>query len=305
MNQVNFFTFIFILSLISCTKMNQESYNSPKFDWQGHRGCRGLLPENSLPAFIKAIDLGVNTLEMDIAVSKDHKIIVSHEPWMSSKICSDPDFVPVTEEMEKQYKLYDMDASMISIFDCGRRGNPRFPKQQPMDTYKPSLMEVFAECEKHIQNTSGKKVGYNIEVKSKPEWDSIFIPTPDIFSDLLVVELKASNIETSRFTIQSFDTRILQYIHKNYPEFTLALLIEYPYEHLSTLIDNLGFQPPILSPYYKLLTKEKIEEAHTRGMKVVPWTVNDSEEVKRLINWKIDGIITDYPNIEYKQAIKM
>jgi glycerophosphoryl diester phosphodiesterase len=280
--------------------MKQEEYKAPKFDWQGHRGCRGLLPENTLPAFIKAIDLGVNTIEMDVAVSNDNKIIVSHEPWMSSKICTDPDFVPVSEDMEKQYKLFDMNLGMISIFDCGRRGNFRFPQQQSMETHKPSLEEVFTHCEKHILSKGKSKIGYNIEVKSKPEWDSIYTPTPDIFADLLVAEIKASGIEIPRFTIQSFDMRILRHMHKKHPKFTLALLIEHPYEHLSTLIDSLGFQPPILSPYYKLLDKVKINEAHQKGMRVVPWTVNEVEEVKKLIGWKIDGIITDYPNMMYK-----
>lgn len=301
MNSTNFFIFALALLFTSCMNtMKQELYKTPKFDWQGHRGCRGLLPENTLPAFIKAIDLGVNTLEMDVAVSKDNKIIVSHEPWMSSKICTDPDFVPVSEELEKKYKLYGMSAAMISIFDCGRRGNPRFPQQQALETHKPSLLEVFAHCEDHILSKGKNMIAYNIEVKSKPEWDSIYTPTPDVFADLLVAEIKNSGIEISRFTIQSFDMRILRHMHKNHPQFTLALLIEHPYEHLSSLIDSLGFQPPILSPYYQLLNKKKIGEAHKRGMRVVPWTVNEAEDIKKLIDWKIDGIITDYPNMSYE-----
>lgn len=267
------------------------------FDWQGHRGCRGLLPENSIPAFIKAIDLGVSTLEMDVAVSQDHKIIVSHEPWMSGKICITPDFETIDEEMEQQFKIYEMSSDMISIFDCGSLGNPRFPKQEKLSVSKPPLMDVFKTCEQYIQEHKKQKVHYNIEIKSKAEWDSIYTPSPDVFSDLLVGEIKTSGIDMSRFCLQSFDIRILRYLHSNYPEITLAFLIEKPFNDVSDLIDHLGFTPPILSPYYKLLNQQKIENAQKLGMKVIPWTVNDKEEMQQLMDWGVNGIITDYPDI--------
>lgn len=290
---------IFIpIIIFSCNVIDADMNKNSKFDWQGHRGCRGLLPENSIPAFIKAIDLNVATLEMDVAVSKDNKIIVSHEPWMSSDICLTPLGKSISKEEEKSIKIYEIDYSLIAAFDCGSLGNKRFPKQQKLPVSKPSLKDVFLACEKHINKNNLNKVRYNIEIKSKPEWDSIFSPTPDIFSKLLVEELKVSGISMDRFCLQSFDVRVLKYLHANYPEITIAYLIEEPYEDiLSLLEDNLGFTPPIFSPYYKLLSQQKVKTAQQVGMKVIPWTVNTKKEMEELRNWGVDGIITDYPNI--------
>lgn len=294
---MKYLNILLLLIIFSSCNSNTSMNHSSNIDWQGHRGCRGLLPENTIPAFIKAIDLGVNTLELDVAVSKDQKIIVSHEPWMSGGICITPENEPITEEMEQQFKIYEMDYELISTFDCGSIGNSKFPEQKGQVTHKPSLNDMFLACEKHIVDNKLQQVNYNIEIKSKPEWDSIYCPTPDVFSDLLVNEIKASGIDIKRFCLQSFDTRILKYLHKNHPDITLAYLIEYPYDNTEALLDKIAFTPSILSPYYKLLDQQKIETAQQMGMKVIPWTVNTEEEMEQLIDWGIDGIITDYPNI--------
>ncbi len=286
-----------ILVGISCQHNSNPMETPSQFNWQGHRGCRGLLPENTIPAFIKAIDIGVHTLELDIAISKDHKIIVSHEPWMSHNICSSPEMHPITEENEKNFKIYEMEYREIQSFDCGQRGNPRFPQQKPMSVSKPSLEDMFKACEQHINTHKVLQVGYNIEIKSKPEWDSIFTPDPEIFAEQLAQELIASGISMKRFCVQSFDIRPLQYLHQKHPEITLALLVEDDKKEISERIEELGFQPPIYSPYFKLLTKASIKELHERGMKIIPWTVNEKEDMERLIQMGVDGIITDYPNI--------
>lgn len=293
---------IFLITYLFISSCNPTTMEINEFDWQGHRGCRGLLPENTIPAFLKALNLQVNTLEMDVAVSKDHQIIVSHEPWMSGNICLTPDSERINEE--EKYKIYEMDYSLISTFDCGSLGNHRFPKQEKMLTHKPSLVSVFEACEQYISQKNFDLVKYNIEIKSKPEWDNIYTPTPDIFSDLLVNEIKSSNINIERFVLQSFDIRILQYIHQKHPEFILALLIEKPYEDTAELVNQLGFKPQILSPYYKLLNQNNIEIAHQMGMKVIPWTVNETFEMQQLIEWGVDGIITDYPDIPHNQYKK-
>ncbi len=265
-------------------------------DWQGHRGCRGILPENSIPAFIHAIDLGVNTLEMDVCVSKDKKIIITHEPWLSSTICeSKKQDIKINEHNEKDFKIMEMTAVEIKDFDCGSKGNPRFPEQQKKATHKPSLTELFENVEKHLKVNNKNPVLYNIEVKSYKDWYDIFIPKPEEFVDILVNELKSSGIDKKRFVIQSFDLDILRIMNKKYPEYTLALLIESE-KNVEINIRKLGFTPPIYSPYYMLLDQGSIDYCKENKIRVIPWTVNEIKDMERLIELGVDGIITDYPN---------
>ncbi len=277
--------------------MNQGNSNKVRqIDWQGHRGCRGLLPENTIPAFIKAIDLNVNTLEMDVCVSKDKKIIVSHEPWISSAICSPINAnVELNEGNEKDFKLMELTAIEIRDFDCGSKGNPSFPQQEKIKTYKPTLTELFSSCEKYIRANNKQLVKYNIEVKSYKDWYNVFIPEPKEFVDLLMNEIKYSGVNKNRFCIQSFDLDILRIMHQEYPEFTLALLIEES-KDVEMNIKELGFTPNIYSPYFRLLNNESISICKKIGMKIIPWTVNEIEDMNYLIELGVDGIITDYPD---------
>jgi glycerophosphoryl diester phosphodiesterase len=139
------------------------SCNSEKeIDIQGHRGCRGLLPENSLPAFEKAIDLGVNTLELDIAITKDNKVVVSHEPFMNPVICYNLEGKSIPDSLEKYYNLYKMNYEDIKEFDCGSKFHPRYPKQVKLKTYKPLLSEVF-----DLVTSKNSDPKFNIEIKSE------------------------------------------------------------------------------------------------------------------------------------------
>lgn len=123
------------IALISILFMSCNS--ETQIDIQGHRGCRGLFPENSLPAFEKAIDLGVTTLELDLAITKDHKVVVSHEPYMNSVICFDPDGNTIDASMERKYNLYQMTHEEIKQFDCGSKVHSNYPNQKKLKTYKP------------------------------------------------------------------------------------------------------------------------------------------------------------------------
>jgi glycerophosphoryl diester phosphodiesterase len=261
------------------------------FSMQGHRGARGLVPENTLPSFLKALEYGMDTLEMDIAVSADGHIIVTHEPWMSAEICSHPDGRPVLENEATDLRLYEMTLAEIAAYDCGKRGHHRFPEQVPTPAYKPSLSEVFALCEASPHTN----IHYNIEIKSTPEWDNHLTPPPHIFMDLLINEISKLGIPKNRVCLQSFDLRPLRILHEVYPGFTLALLV-WKEAEVDKQIAELGFQPHIYAPDYQLLTPEIIEHCHKRGLRIIPWTVNESEDMRRLIAWGVDGIITDYPN---------
>lgn len=276
-----------ILMVFSCTERKS-------FDLQGHRGARGIMPENTVPAFIYAVDQGVNTLEMDIAVTRDNQLVVSHEPYMSAEICLDTLGSEFSDSLQYQYNIYEMAYDQVKEFDCGLKANPRFPEQQKMPVSKPLLAEVIDMVERYIEEKEIAPVSYNIEIKSRPETDTVFHPAPQEFSDL-VYSFIDKKIDWNRIVIQSFDFRVLQYFHQKYPEVTLALLIENelsPDEN----IDSLGFKPDIYSPYYPLLSRESVQNLQEQGIKVIPWTVNEKEDMKQVINWGVDGLITDYPN---------
>ena len=266
----------------------------PKFDIQGHRGARGLKPENTIPAFITALDSGVTTLEMDVVITKDKEVIVSHEPWMSSAICADPLGKVISEKEEKKHNIYKMTYEQVKSFDCGMRGNLRFPEQEKMQSVKPRLSEVIIAVENHIKNFSRYEVDYNIEIKSEKELDVKFQPPPGEFSDL-VYNLIDQYIPLDRVVIQSFDFRVLKYWHEKYPQMRLAALVE----NLKTIDENLsdlGFTPSIYSPDYTLLSKGEVRHCHDLNMRVIPWTVNDPAEMLALKGMGVDGFITDYPD---------
>lgn len=266
----------------------------PKFDLQGHRGARGLMPENSIPAFILALDSGVTTLELDLAITKDKQIIVSHEPYMSAAICLQPDGSEITPKSQKDFNIYQMTYEEIAQFDCGSKGNEQFPDQAKIKTFKPLLTDVIIAVEKHIKSYSLYEADYNLEIKSSPSGDNEFHPTPEIFSDL-VYNLLDQYLPMQRVVIQSFDFRVLQYWNRKYPEVRLSALIENA-KPVETNLRSLGFKPAVYSPHFKLLSKAKVDYLHARKIRVIPWTVNDISDMKRMLDWVVDGFITDYPD---------
>ncbi|HLT82289.1 MAG TPA: glycerophosphodiester phosphodiesterase [Cyclobacteriaceae bacterium] len=282
-----------VLFLLAFVTAGHAQY-IPRFDVQGHRGARGLKPENSIPAFLTALDYGVTTLELDLAVTSDRRLVVSHEPWMSAAICLTPDGKPISRSREKAYNIYEMTYEEVAAFDCGSRGNKAFPDQQPMPVSKPLLRDVIAAVEDHIRSVSRYEVDYNIEIKSSPDGDGKFHPPPAEFSDL-VYELLDQYLPMRRVVIQSFDFRVLQYWRKKYPDVRLAALVENA-GSVSGNLKRLGFNPSIYSPYYKLVTRDMVRYLHRRGIRVIPWTVNDESDMLSLKALGVDGFITDYPD---------
>jgi glycerophosphoryl diester phosphodiesterase len=279
--------------------MNRSSTPSlPAFDVQGHRGARGLLPESTLPAFLRALELGVTTLEMDAVITRDRQVVISHEPWFSSRICTQPSGRPVALAEEQSFRIYEMTYEEVAQFDCGMRGNPVFPTQKAMKASKPLLADVIDAAEAYVQENGLSPIFYNIETKSRPESDGVFHPEPDEFVQLLYDVLRAKNI-TARATIQSFDRRTLQIARTLDPDLSLALLVdgEPGSTGLSEHIELLGFVPSIYSPNYRLVDAAVIEEAHDKAMRVIPWTVNTLDEMRALKDLGVDGLITDYPDI--------
>lgn len=279
------------IQFLACKASENRPVAIPKdFDWQGHRGCRGLMPENTVPAFLKALEFPeVLTLELDLAVSKDNDLIVSHEPWFNPEICLLPNGDTIRQRDSVKFQIYRMGLHAIRGLDCGSKGNPRFPEQQKMKVYKPTLREVFAAVVPVRPN-----IRWNIEIKSRPEWDGVRHPPVDEFVRLVVAEIRSLGLEKS-VTVQSFDIRALQALHQQAPNLKLAYLIE-NVQGFEPNIARLGFKPDVYSPYYLLVDKALVTKCHQQNIQLVPWTVNDVKSMRRLIRLGVDGIITDYPN---------
>jgi glycerophosphoryl diester phosphodiesterase len=252
------------------------------------------MPENTIPAMIKALDLGVTTLELDLAITKDGEVILSHEPFMNPQICLTSEGKEI-DPKDHSYNLFQMTYREILAFDCGSKVHSGYPQQVKFFAAKPLLKDVFAVAEKYAKDMNLPAPHYNIEIKSSPEGDGIYHPEVAEFSDK-VVELIGEAIGWERVNIQSFDFRVLKYIHATHPEVPLAMLVENAasYEEYLT---QLGFQPQIYSPYFLNLKPEIVKDLHSKGMKIIPWTVNTTDQMQKLLEMGVDGIITDYPNL--------
>jgi glycerophosphoryl diester phosphodiesterase len=264
-------------------------------DKQAHRGGRGLMPENTIPAMLDAIDRNVTTLEMDVYISRDKKVVVSHDSYFHANITTTPEGEFLSKE-ETRRLLYAMDYDSICKYDVGLKQHPDFPQQKKIKAVKPLLSELIKAVEEYASE-KGKAMRYNIEIKSRPADDNTNHPPVEEFVDLAMAVISAGKID-DRTVIQSFDTRALQYLHQRYPAIALSYLIGKNEKRTpAELWEELGFVPHTLSPEYMIVTNEMIRECHAAGVKVLPWTVNELPEINRLHAMHVDGIITDYPNL--------
>jgi len=277
--------------------MNEINFQKPAFDVEGHRGCRGLMPENTIPAMLKAIDLGVTTLEMDVVITKDNKVVVSHEPWFEAEITTKPDGSFVKEGEAMQNNIYQMNYEDVAKYDVGMKPHSRFPQQQKMKAIKPLLNDLIDSVEAYLVKKNLPKVNYNIETKSLPAGDNRFHPVPSEFAELLMAVIKEKKIE-DRVIIQSFDFRSLKYIHEKFPSIKTSMLIEDSDENdFEGQLTKLGYTPEYYSPNQTLVDDKLVKQCHDKGMKILPWTVNDTKQFKKLKKMGVDGIITDYPDL--------
>lgn len=287
-----------------------------EFDLQGHRGARGLAPENTLVAFARALSLGVTTLELDLAVTKDGVVVVSHDPLLN------PD---VTRETDGQWiqkhgpPFQSLTLTEIRRLDVGRLrpGSAyaaQFPEQVPSDgAHIPTLAEVFALANKAGNNS----VRFNIETKLDPRNPDETL-TPEPFVDTVLTVVREAGA-TSRTTLQSFDWRTLRYAQKVAPEVvTVYLTVQQGDDRIQVGrpgaspwlagfdVDDHGGSVPRLvkaaggrvwSPFHRDLKPELLAEAHRLGLAVVPWTVNRPEDMEALIDQGVDGLITDRPDL--------
>ena len=295
------------------------------FDLQGHRGARGLMPENSLPGFATALGIGVTTLELDLAVSGDGEVVVSHNPRVEPALARDANGEWLQQSSPA---IKSMDLATVKSYDVGRL-NPtnkyaqRYPEQQPVDgTSIPTLGEVF-----DLVNKSGNQsVRFNIEVKINPEHPELTLG-PKEFAAAVIDVIRARHLQ-DRVTIQSFDWRVLHEVQLMAPEIATSYLtanqrwlsnlqigIEGSSRWLNGLdIDDFDGSAPraikaaggdIWSSYHKEVDEDAIKLAHELGLQVNVWTVNETGRMRELIAMGVDGIITDYPDRLRQVAIEL
>jgi glycerophosphoryl diester phosphodiesterase len=291
--------FIFILILASCDMNNQTkektvSESMSQFDIEGHRGCRGLMPENTLPAFQRALELGVNTLEMDLIISGDKQVVVSHEPYFRSGISQKPDGTPVTKEEELSLNMYKMNYDSIKMFDVGTLPDSNHLNRENIPAYRPLFSEVVELAMAYCAENKKPLPNFNIEIKRLPQYDGIFHPGGEEFVNLVIEQVEKHGI-SEQVIIQSFDPEALRITKAKAPELRIALLIENEDSPQQNVTD-LGFTPDIYSSYYKMVDKELIQFCHSQDILVIPWTVNSEEDIRAMITIGVDGIISDYPD---------
>ncbi|MGN8067638.1 glycerophosphodiester phosphodiesterase family protein [Mucilaginibacter sp. 22184] len=264
-----------------------------KLDVEGHRGGMGLMPENTIASMLNGVKTGVRTLELDLNITSDGKVVVSHDQWMSSAIMLKPDGSEITPEEEKSLALYKMTYDSIRRFDAGTKPNVRFPKQARLKTYKPLLSDLIDSVEAYVKKNKLKPVYYNIETKSTPAGDGIYNPKPDVFVETVMAVINQKKI-AKRVIVQSFDVRTLQVLHKAYPKIKLSLLVGKI--NIDEDLKTLGFTPAIYSPYYTFVTKDIVQKAHENKMLILPWTVDQEKDMTALGDMGVDGIISNYPD---------
>ncbi len=282
----------------SCNTSSNTAEQKPlgEFDKQGHRGSRGLMPENTIPAMLRAIDEGVTTLEMDVVISKDSQVVVSHDPFFHQNITTTPAGKSLSKKEAANHLLFTMNYDSIRKYDVGLKPHPDFQQQQKIAVHKPLLKDLVMEVEKYAAEKNNP-VHYNIEIKSKAEGDGVAHPPIPAFTELVIKTLQELGT-LNKTIIQSFDIRPLQYLHQNYPDVQTSLLILGTDKRtLDEQLNELGFVPAFYSPHYNLVSAELLKQCHQKNIRVVPWTVNNKKEIEHLKSLGVDGIITDYPNL--------
>lgn len=286
---------LLVLTACCCScggeKKMKEAPLTKKITVHGHRGARGHFPENTLTAFKGAASMGVDALELDVIISADSQVVVSHEPWMHPHYCSTPEGKNVKHRRE--YNLYKMRYAEIAKFDCGSRGNAHFPQQEKISEHKPLLKTVIAEMERYTRENGLPPITYNIEIKCLAPGDGKYHPKPAPFAKLVNAVIRPFGIN-ERLLIQSFDLRVLREMHRLDSTLRIGILVMGP-SSVKRRVKKLGFTPYMYNPDYRHVNPKLLREAHAQGISVHPYTVNDTAEMRKLLRMGVDGIISDYP----------
>lgn len=279
--------------LLAC--MTTAAMAETPIDIGGNRGFRGMYPENSIHGFVRAAKIGVNTIQLDVVISKDNQVVVSHDLTIDEAVCSAPDGKALTEADKDKYKIYQMNYNEIKKFDCGQRGNSRFTDQIKEAATKPLLSEAIDAIEKYTKENNLPAVNYNIQIVSSKKGDEVMHPEPPQYSKLVYEAVKTKGIQ-QRTIFASLDLRILQEIHKLDEAAMTGLMSEKNTDVLETNLKDLHFNPTFYMPNFLLCNKVMITKCHALGIKVIAWTPNEMTKMTTLKTDGVDGIITDYPD---------
>lgn len=289
-NQLSFF--LPLIFLASCATTNHHAQN---FDKQAHRGGRGLMPENTIASEKNGINYDC-TLEMDLQMSKDKKIVVSHDAYFSSNFCLTPEGDSMSKKDGLSRLIYNMPYDSVAKYDVGLKPYPAFPQQKKIHAIKPLLsvlidsVEAYAKEKHHVNH-------YNIEIKSDPKSDGKHYSTLEEYVDSAMKIIIDKGI-AARTMMQSFDVRALRMIHQKYPKIKTSFLVEASDKKTAEgYINELGFEPGIFSPEFSLVTNDLVKAFHKKDILVIPWTPDSLEDIQRLKDMGVDGAITDYPSL--------
>lgn len=268
---------------------------SRKFDAQAHRGGRGLMPENTIASEENAINYDC-TMELDLQMSKDKQIVVSHDAYMNALFCLTPEGDTMTRRDGFSRLIYDMPYDSVAKYESGLKPYPAFPKQKKIHTVKPLLsvmidsVETYAKQRHHVNH-------YNIEIKSGPKDDGKTYSNLPEFVDSAMAVIERKGI-ASRTMIQSFDVRALRLVRQQYPKVEISYLVGNNDKLTAEgYVKALGFKPEIFSPDFSLVTPELVRAFHKMHIRVIPWTPDTLDEMQKLKDMKVDGMITDYPDL--------
>ncbi len=289
------------------------------FDLQGHRGARGLMPENTLPAFARAMEIGVTTLELDTNITKDGVVVITHDSRLNPDITRLADGKWLETPVDRGVSILSLTVDELQQFDVGRikpgsKYAERHPEQQAVDgTRIPKLADLFAL----VRKSGNARVRFNIETKISP-FERDLTPAPEAFVDALLGVITAEKMG-SRVSIESFDWRTLKIIQQRAPNiptvylsaqqkfldtinaegregsaWTAGMNVREYGGSVARMVNAAG--GAVWSPYFGDVDEAKIREAQALGLKVVVWTVNQMKDIERMLAWKVDGIISDYPD---------
>lgn len=283
---------LFILLIFGCNPSNQTK----DIELIGHRGATGIMPENTIPAFKKALEYEVDSIEFDVVISGDNQVVVSHEPWFRHDICLTPEGDPIDEESQLDHLIYKMSYDEIAQYDCGSKQRPGYPDQETQPLSKPLMSDAINEVESYRKEKDYSAVIYNVEIKSKPAWDNELQPEPREVAQLVYDELQRLDM-LDRIRIFAFDDRILNAFNEIDSEIEQVYLISKGKPDISKNLSKLTFLPEVYAPNFSLVDSSLIAKVHSEEMQIIPWTVNEFEDMVRLVSLGVDGIISDYPNL--------
>ena len=249
----------------------------------GHRGCRGVMPENTIEGFREAIKRGADGIEWDVVVNGDGQLVISHEPYFHNDFCLDPKGNTIKDE--SLYNIYRMSQAEIEGFDCGSKFHKNFPEQQKLKTIKPLLNDVV----KLVPEIKRKRIFFEIK-SDEPEYGKSQ-PFPADYAALILNEVKEYGF--SSICYMSFDKNILEELHKIDPKLSLVYLTEK--KNIKKSLKKLSFKPNAVGLYFPTLNRKTVNHLRDKNIGIYAWTVNQTKDGHKMMDLGIDAIITDYP----------